>query len=87
MVEKKEVQTSVHEVPRDAKDDSKDSNASRDVLLVPTVEEVINFENFGDYSPLLHSQSTILYKNVILKKKKKPCLFLTKITEKAIPTS
>ena len=45
MVEKKEVQTSVHEVPRDAKDDSKDSNASRDVLLVPTVEEVIHFEN------------------------------------------
>ena len=49
MVEKKEVQTSGHEVPRDAKDDSKDSNASRDVLLVPTVEEVIHFENFGDY--------------------------------------
>ena len=42
MVEKK-VQTSVHEVPRDAKDDSKDSNASRDVLLVPAVEEVIHF--------------------------------------------
>ena len=43
MVEKKEVQTSGHEVPRDAKDDSKDSNASSDVLLVPTVEEVIHF--------------------------------------------
>ena len=42
MVEKK-VQTSVHEVPRDAKDDSKDSNASRYVLLVPAVEEVIHF--------------------------------------------
>ena len=45
MVENKEVQTLVHEVPRDAKDDSKDSYASRDVLLVPTVEEVIHFEN------------------------------------------
>ena len=42
MVEKK-VQTSVHEVPRDAKDDSKDSNASRYVLLVLAVEEVIHF--------------------------------------------
>ena len=45
MVENKEVQTSVHEVPKDAKDDSKDSNACRDVLLVPIVEEVIHFEN------------------------------------------
>ena len=45
VVENKEVQTSVHEVPRDAKDDSKDSNANRDVLLVPTIEEVIHFEN------------------------------------------
>ena len=57
MVEKKEVQTLVHEVPRDAKDDSKDSNTSHDVLLVPTVEEVIHFENLGIIVPYFtHNQ-------------------------------
>ena len=42
MVERKEVQTSVHEVPMDAKDDSKDSNASRRASCT-AVEEVIHF--------------------------------------------